>query len=434
MAIHAALGGSKAKQWMNCPGSIALEAGLPNYSSDAADEGTAYHFLASHCLTFARAAEEFVGQPIYIVKGDGTFDKAGATNEFVVDAENAVYCQEYIDYVLTVAAGNTLLVEEAMSITHLTDEEGAESTADAIIVNENQAELTVVDLKFGRGVEVRVENNPQLMMYGLAAFDTYVAKGFQLNTVRLVIHQPRSGDGKPQEWVMPIEELLEFRDKLRRASGSVWAALELYNGIMDAGAPEDIFKSWWETNLLPDTETCRWCRAKSRCPALGNVVEQITLIDFADLTLTELPPVKHADNTELAKKLNKAPLVELWLKAVRSDGESEMLSGADVPGWKLVRGKRGNRKWSDEAAVEAQLKKYRFTYEQKYDMKLKSPAAFEKLLKKDEPKKLEALLAYVTQADGGLSIAPESDPRPAESAVQEIVTDDMPDAGVDDLL
>jgi Protein of unknown function (DUF2800) len=431
MGAHAVLGPSGAHRWMMCAGSVALESGLPNRSSEAADEGTAYHFLSAHCIETSSDAKEFIDKTIAIVDGDALFDvdtNVAPLRKIVVDAENAAYCQEYIDYVRTISAGNLLWLETSLPIEQWTEEDGAKGTADAIVVNQAQRELVVVDLKFGRGVEVSAENNKQLLIYALAAL-ALVSLSHDIDTVRLVIHQPRSGDGKPQEWLIPVDDLLAFGEKVKRAAGGVWAALELFNDIKAAGTPADVYRAWWEANLLPDTETCRWCNAKACCPALGNAVEKATLLDFQDLTQTELPPVKHADNTELAMRANKADLVELWLKAVRSEVESELLSGNAVPGWKLVRAKRGNRKWSDEALVEAQLKKYRFTYEQKYDMKLKSPPAFEKMLKKDQPKKWETLEPFVRQADGGLSVAPESDKRPAESIAPD--ASDMPDLDVD---
>ncbi len=41
-------------------------------------------------------------------------------------------------------------------------------TADALIIANNTIE--VIDLKYGKGVKVDAQNNPQLMLYGLGAF------------------------------------------------------------------------------------------------------------------------------------------------------------------------------------------------------------------------------------------------------------------------
>jgi hypothetical protein len=47
---HAIFSPSGFKALMLCPAKPAMERGLPDASSDYADEGTAAHFLAAYCL------------------------------------------------------------------------------------------------------------------------------------------------------------------------------------------------------------------------------------------------------------------------------------------------------------------------------------------------------------------------------------------------
>ena len=274
---HAVLGPSSADRWINCPGSVALSQGIADRNSDAADEGTAYHFLASTCLTNGKNAKDYVGSVIE-VRLDDTVAFVANRNDppfrssYTIDTDNAAFCQRYIDYVRTVALNNILEVEVAVPISEYTDEQNAEGTSDAIVINQDQQEMSVIDLKFGRGVEVTAENNPQLMMYALGALEKYTML-YEIQTVRMVIVQPRAGDGKPQEWVLHVSDLLDFGVKVKRAATSVWAALSLYNEIMASGNQlPDVFRAWCDQYLLVTEKGCMWCRAKSRCSTVFAII------------------------------------------------------------------------------------------------------------------------------------------------------------------
>lgn len=428
MAKHAVLGPSSADRWVPCPGSVALSTGMPNTSNNAADEGTCYHFLASQCLEGGLDASDFVGRELCVAQthpdGDewsGFIEDAPAGCEYryrtTVDHDNAQYLQVYLDYVRNAAMAATLYVEQALPISHLTEEEDAEGTGDAVIINEDQKEIHVIDLKFGRGVEVAAERNPQMMMYALGAMEKYPGTYAK---VRMTIVQPRSGDGKPKEWDCPVTEVFEFGNKVKRAAKSVWAALDLYQQINDAGMATDseVFQSWCDQYLLVGDKQCRFCRAKARCPRIAANVEGMTAVEFDNPEQVELPvtivetPNQHP-NADLAAKMDKCDLIEGWIKAVRAEVERELIEGREVPGYKLVQGKRGNRKWVSDAQAVELLKKMRLKQDEMFDFSVKSPANIEKLLKKAAPKKWERAAALIVQAEGGLSVAPVSDPRDA---------------------
>ena len=416
---HAILGPSSADRWMTCLGSVALSMGLPDRPSDAADEGTCYHFLASHCLQSNENADEHVGRALGIWDDEARFAHdgvKGATYITTVDADNAGYVQRYIDYVRLLAFENTLHVEQSVPIGHLTEEEGGEGTADAIVINELQRELAIVDLKFGRGVAVEAEDNHQMRMYALGALEKFAPA---VDTVRMVIVQPRSGDGKPQEWVIPVAELNEFATKIKRAAKSVWAALNLHNELMDARVDprSELYQSWADQYLLVTEKACRWCRAKSRCPKIAAVVAEVTTAGMEDETQTELPVVINElpgmhPNQDLANKMLKVELIEGWLKAVRAEVERELLAGREVPHYKLVQGKKGNRQWTSDEEAAALLKKMRLRVEEMYDLSIKSPPNIEKQLKAT-PKRWQRILPLITQRDGKISVAHESDGRAA---------------------
>ena len=122
-------------------------------------------------------------------------------------------------------------------------------------------------------------------------------------------------------------------------------------------------------------------------------------------------------------------LVEQWCKAVRAEVESRLLQGQEVPGYKLVQGKRGARAWTSAEEAEAILKSMRLKQDEMYDLKLISPTTAEKVLK-ESPKRWNRIAPLISQSEGKPSVAPESDKRPALvlGAVEddfEQVTDDL---------
>jgi len=212
MSQHATLSPSGAHRWLHCPGSVALEAGYPDDSSEFADEGTAAHFLAEQCLLQRANASEFIDMEIALWADPETetsgvnfavslLGKKGLTisNSFTVGDDMAGHVQKYVDYVR--AIGGELMVEQRLSIEHLTGEPGAKGTADAVIVLGD--EIIIVDLKYGRGVKVSAEKNEQLAIYALAALREFEFLG-DFKRVRLVINQPRLDH--VSEWDLQIGE------------------------------------------------------------------------------------------------------------------------------------------------------------------------------------------------------------------------------------
>jgi hypothetical protein len=374
---------------MRCEGSVVLEAQYPDSSSAYAAEGTCAHDLAASVLT----DPEFV-IPIGEIKTvDGYPIK--------VTQDMADHVMDYCRFIWQRAEGKTLLVEQRVPIGHLTGEEGATGTSDAVIIDYDQEAIEVIDLKYGMGVMVYAEDNEQMQMYALGALHEHsIISDF--TWVTMVIYQPRMNH--IAEWTISTAQLEAFGDAVRGAAAMV------------RNAEDDVdAEHFADSYLSPGEKPCRFCKAKATCPAMRDEVLGIagpaTASDFGQF-MPDVPDATTGDNY-LSMAMSKVDLVEGWCKAVRAEIERRLLAGTAVDGWKLVEGRKGNRAWIDEAAAEEMFKKsFRLRDADMYVQKLISPTAAEKLLK-GTPKRWKRAEGLMTRSEGKPSVAPAADKRPA---------------------
>lgn len=373
MSQHAVLSPSKASRWINCPGSIALCADIPNTTSVYADEGTAAHAVAAARLNSLPAV--------------------------AASPEISDYIDVYVEAVRNAAGGKTLYIEQHLNIERWTSEKGGKGTADAVIVNHDKSEIEVWDLKFGMGHVVYAENNEQLMLYALGALELAEMVYDEFKTIKLVICQPRRDH--LSEHTMSRVELLAFGEKAR-AAGEIaldWAANDYKTDIMGY--------------LSPSESACLFCPAKATCPALADLVqttvfEEFSTVEYDGAVKTSTKPIEAGD-VPTAGTLN---LISDWVKAKEARIDSQLRSGVDMPGWKLVLGKKGNRKFTDLLKVAKLLKSLKFKKDQIYETSLIPLTKIEKLVPKPKWPVFEKL---ITQSDPQPISVAASDKRPAWS-------------------
>lgn len=412
MATHAVLSPSGAHRWMRCVGAPSMEFGLTS-SSVYADEGTAAHFVGATCLRLGTNASVLADTLVAI-------DKEGdcriiAERYLLISGEKAVnvdsdmvrYVQQYLDFVRELSVNATLLVEVDLPIGHITGEEGATGSGDAVILADNV--LRIVDLKYGRGAVVSAISNEQMRLYALGAIQDYGGV-YEFDEVAMYIFQPRAAP-EPSVEIISVKELLAWSLHCAQQAAEAMSVMD-YSIRLGSGSFVEF--------LTAGEKQCQWCKAKANCPKLSEYVEATVGAQFDEITATPAKEVKQAvkDKSEqipdeiLGQKLDAIELIEQWCKAVRAEVERKLLSGEPVAGYKLVQGKRGNRSWASESQVEELFKSMRLKAEEKYTMKLISPTQAEALLK-DTPKRWERVLGskLITQTPGGPSVAPISDKR-----------------------
>lgn len=369
---HALLAPSGAVTWINCPGSVEAQAGMPDKSSEFAAEGTAAHELAARCLSEERVPTEKLGQTINVEEEDATYT-------FTVTREMTDNVQAYIDYCQTLTAGTEAI--KAVEQKVYTDIDECSGTADFLAYNPAEKHLHVVDLKYGKGVRVEVKDNLQAIIYAWGA-----GRGIFKSTqefpqlITLHIFQPRINNVSSHTYT--LDEIAPFIDRIRKGA----------EAALQPGAAR-----------VPGEKQCQWCKAKPTCPELGRFVDDTVTHAFPDLT--------GMTNTAVAEAMARVDVVKAWVGAVEAKCHEMLSHGLEVPGFKLVAG-RSLRKWGQkEDAVLAALKKRKLLVRDLVEQKLKTVAQLEKSLGREVFANKVADL--VIKPEGKPTVAKAEDGRPA---------------------
>ena len=368
---HALLSASSAHRWLACTPSARLEEQFPDTTSDAAKEGTLAHELAE-----LKVRNYF--KPHDVSKRKLTFAIKKMKENPLWDDEMLEHTDTYIDYIRDVSiklpSDPYVEVEKQVRFDSYVPE--GFGTADCIMIQGET--LFVIDFKYGKGVLVSAEENPQMMLYALGAYDA-CKLFYPIKQIRLAIVQPRLPDGI-SEWGCSLEQLLKFGDYVKEKAAVA-------------------FKG--DGEFVPGEKQCRFCRAKSQCRARAE--ENVKLAFATD----KKPPL--ITNEEVGRYLEQGEDVARWLKDLQEFALSECLAGKKIPGWKAVEG-RGSRDWIDmDAAFEKLLKSGVTEEPMLWEKKPLTLAQVEKLIGKKDFQ--DAVGEFVVKRPGKPTLAKESDKR-----------------------
>lgn len=378
-SAHSPIGASSAYRWMACPGSVRLSKGMPNQSSLYAREGLAAHKLAETCLTKGTPPETFLDQAIQVEKIDVTVD------EEMVEAVRTYLNAINGDH----RAGDEVAVEARFDLSHFYP--NLFGTNDCSLYRPSTGALFIYDLKYGRGVPVKVENNQQLLYYALGAATSKSNR--RISSVEMVVVQPRCPhpDGPVRRWRIDAVDLLEWSADLVTAA----KATDQEDAPLAAGSH------------------CKFCPAAAVCPVLRDQALAVAQVEFSQPERQECPDPSTLNPEILARVLGQIGLVEDWIRRVKAFAHHEAEAGRVPPGFKLV-AKRANRQWRDDAEIEQLLRQMKFTQADIYQRKLHTPAQLEKVFKakKTKPAQVEKIMALVIRPTTGTTLVEESDSRP----------------------
>ena len=396
-AAHARIGPSSLKRTINCPGSVAALERLNRTSNDAADEGSCLHAFCEEVLL----SDGLIDPHDLLGK---TYEHNGFRHTIVEeDADFAVPCIDWIRQ-----QPGELLVEQRVFLDPWMPEQFG--TCDVAILTPDLC--VILDFKWGRGVPVKVEDNPQLKAYALGFLHTVLRpRGEEPKTFRLIIEQPRNHKGGRyfEPWDISLEDLLEFGEVLKAT----------YKAVMDPNAP--CVAGEWCTETFCDLARPNGCGAYNALMA--------DLIDskFDDDDEPGLTPSFEITPERRSRIVRFAPQIRAWLAKIHEDSDEAARRGNPDPGLKLVAGQKGDRYYVDE--FEAELITYAALGEQAYTKKLRGIAQIEKELKPGRRRKgnavaLAALYELVDQDEGKPILVADTAPRPALKTTDEKFDDD----------
>lgn len=366
--IHSSLSPSSAFRWIKCTPSAKLNAALPDSTSEYTLQGTAAHTLCEYKL------QKLLGKDA----------KDPTENLTYFDAEMAdctdsyqQYVSEQIETAKQFCKDPIVLVEQKLDFSKWVPH--GFGTGDCVIVADNV--LTVIDFKYGVGILVETEQNPQMMCYALGALALFDSI-YDIENVVMTIFQPRRDNISTYE--LSKKELLQWADEILSPAAQLAAKGE---GEFKAG------------------KHCRFCKVKATCRKRAEYNLELARYDF------EIPA--NLEDTEIEVILSKADELAAWCSDIKEYAFQQALNGKQWNGWKLVEG-RSVRKYINEDAVAETVKNAGYD---PYEHKVLGITAMTRMLGKD---KFENLLSsFIEKPTGKPALVPKSDKRPSiDKAVQ----------------
>ena len=391
---HAVLSPSSAARWLNCPPSAKINAEAGDRDTVFTREGSLAHAVAE-----LKARKQFltgIGPKRY--EAAMAKHRADVLWQDEIDAHTDRYLEILKEFYADFPEPPHVAVEQRVDFGAWVPE--GFGTADCIMVSGDT--IHIIDFKYGKGVQVSAEDNPQMKLYALGALAAYELM-YDLTTVRMSIIQPRLASD-PGTWETSVGEIVNWAEQVVKPAAALAAAGE---------------------GEYAEGEWCRFCAIRGSCRA--RAAAQLALEDFAfrpDGLPQEyrLPP--ELTDEEVGQALIQGRRLAKWLSEIEEYALHACLDGKEIPGFKAVEG-RSVRVWTDADAAFLAARAQGIPEEMLYERKPITLAAVEKLMGKRHF--LDTMAAYVTTPPGKPTLVPETDKRPAITD-RPTIDDDFGDA------
>lgn len=362
MTKHAILSASSSARWIACPPSALLEREFPSTTSSAAEEGTAAHAMAEHKLNIQLQLESQYQPSIY-----DNEEMEGYTDDYVA------FVLEQVEKAKENCTDPLVLLEERLDFSKFVPD--GFGTGDCVIIADDN--LQIIDLKYGLGVLVDSENNPQMMLYALGALSTY-GNLYDIKTVSMTIFQPRREN--ISTWTLPIEELYQWADEVVIPTAKL--------AIQGKG------------ECQPGSH-CTFCKAKVQCRARAEANLKIAELEFQKPALL--------DDEEIEEVLGVINDLTKWANEVQAYAlDMAVNRGKQWNGYKLVEGRSVRKYANEEQVAQAAMLN---GFEDIYKKSLIGLTEMTKLMGKQ--KFDEILGSLIVKPQGKPSLVPLSDKRKA---------------------
>lgn len=362
MPNHALLSASSSHRWLHCPPSARLCEGYDDKGSNFAAEGTDAHTLCEYKLRAALGMEA----------KDPTEDLSWYDAEMEESTTGyAAFVMELVEEAKKNCSDPVVLIEQKLDYSRYVAE--GFGTGDCVIIADGT--LHIVDFKYGRGILVEAEDNPQMMLYALGALELFDCL-YDIDTVSMTIFQPRRGN--VSTYTLPKADLYEWADTvLAPAAELAWSG----EGEYHCG------------------EWCQFCKAKADCRERANANMELAKYEFKQ------PPL--LTDEEVEEILGRLDELIAWASDIRDYALQAAIGGKHWTGYKLVEG-RSNRKYTDERAVVAAVRAAGYD---PYEHKVLGVTAMTTMLGKKQFN--DILGGLVAKPQGKPTLVPNSDKRPA---------------------
>lgn len=305
---HAKLSASGASRWATCPGSVQMEEGIPDTESVYAKEGTLAHELSElklkHYLDSKGFGKRKLNAAVKKIKEDELYQ-----------AEMDGFTDNYVDFIkekaLNFPSKPYIEIEKRVDFSSWVP--GGFGTCDCILIHGST--LSIIDLKYGKGVPVSAEKNEQLILYALGAYNAF-SLIYDIKKIEMNIVQPRLNNYS--SWEVDLTELLLWGDYFNVQSSKALSG----NG-----------------ELVPSAKACKFCKARDICSARAE--NNLALESEIHLNPNEIPRDK------LFEYISRGEDIAKWVNDLKAYALNLCLSGEDVKGLKAVAG-RTSRSWTNQ--------------------------------------------------------------------------------------